>query len=88
MEIFYFVTKYVQSRLLQNCHMRERVKLSATNLQLIPLKNVGQQYEQLLNKVEIPVYVAKGEETVQLGMLAFNAHELFERGGKIIEIST
>ena len=26
MEIFYFLTKYVPSRLLQNCRMRERVK--------------------------------------------------------------
>ena len=26
MEIFYVLTKYVQSRLLQNCRMRERVK--------------------------------------------------------------
>ena len=25
-EISYFLTKYVQSRLLQNCRMRERVK--------------------------------------------------------------
>ena len=25
-EIFYFLIKYVQSRLLKNCHMRERVK--------------------------------------------------------------
>ena len=25
MEIFYFLTNYVQSRLLQNCRMRERV---------------------------------------------------------------
>ena len=28
MEIFYVLTKYVQSRLLQNCRMRERVKLN------------------------------------------------------------
>ena len=26
-EIFYFLTKYVQSRLLQDCGMRERVKI-------------------------------------------------------------
>ena len=26
MEIFYFLTKYIKSRLLQNCRMRERVK--------------------------------------------------------------
>ena len=26
-EIFYFLTKYVQSRLLQNCRMMERVKI-------------------------------------------------------------
>ena len=27
-EIFFFLTKYIQRRLLQNCHMRERVKVS------------------------------------------------------------
>ena len=35
MEIFYFLTKYIQSRLLQNCRMRERIKqklISAFNL--------------------------------------------------------
>ena len=31
MEIFYVLTKYVQSRLLQNCRMRERVKLQSAS---------------------------------------------------------
>ena len=31
MEIFHFLAKYVQSRLLQNCHMKERVKLKSIN---------------------------------------------------------
>ena len=35
MEIFYVLTKYVQSRLLQNCRMKERVKMLKSNIIII-----------------------------------------------------
>ena len=36
MEIFYVLTKYVQSRLLQNCRMRERFKSKSMNVSVRP----------------------------------------------------
>ena len=37
-EIFYLLTKYVQSRLLQNCHIRERVIIFSELVKLIRQK--------------------------------------------------
>ena len=41
MEIFYVLTKYVQSRLLQNCSMRERVKHGKKGFLPLALSFVG-----------------------------------------------
>ena len=49
-EIFYFLTKYVQSRLLRNCRMRERVKPfpHMTNLQQTTFETYIQKREKSL----------------------------------------
>ena len=50
MEIFYILTKYVQSHLLQNCRMRERVKWK---------NNYGKELKTLWLKEELLFFFSK-----------------------------
>ena len=50
MEISYVLTKYVQSRLLQNCRMRERVKQLAEASESVYMKEGVKVYNILYTK--------------------------------------
>ena len=69
MEIFYVLTKYVQSRLLQNCRMRERVKCRTVDATISDrAKNIKTEILQIFfyfyNRFSLVIYQGSFQDII------------------------